>query len=269
MVNKIRYATLILVVGLLIAGCKTASSGKEKPDYKAENDKNGISSYSRFWEFPPPPKPHDFGNLLLDRRSAGSDVGPVIFSHWTHRIKYSCRICHFELEFSFKRNATEFTEQDNRNGLFCGACHNGKEAFGHTEENCAKCHDQDPSYYEKNFGSVLGRLPRAKEGKPQVQHLRGQEFQKFQEGRRPRVRVGASRAAGLFSARGARKAARLLELPPGDLQHREKDYETLQDGLYPAGAVLRRMPSERRLSDERLREMSSEDRELRQGDIIR
>ena len=41
-------------------------------------------------------------------------------------------------------------EDDNRNGLYCGSCHNGKEAFapeatsltGKKVSNCLRCHSQ-------------------------------------------------------------------------------------------------------------------------------
>ena len=92
------------------------------------------------FHLPPLPPREAYGNVLIDRTTANGPVKPVTFSHWSHRMRYTCRVCHLELDFSFQRNATEITEETCRKGQFCGACHNGKIAFGHTEGNCEKCH---------------------------------------------------------------------------------------------------------------------------------
>ncbi len=114
-----------------------------------------MEGWSQFWEFPPLPPPELYGNLLIDRLSTKKGEKPVTFSHWIHRTKYTCRVCHFELDFAMKRNQTEITEEDNKNGLYCGACHNGKEAFGHTEENCKKCHNGRLDYGTEKFSKLL------------------------------------------------------------------------------------------------------------------
>ncbi|MCB2183879.1 MAG: hypothetical protein KQH63_17760 [Desulfobulbaceae bacterium] len=116
-----------------------------------------------YWDFPPLPPPHEYGNILINRTSETNNIKPVSFSHWSHRIKYSCRVCHLELEFEFSVNKTEITEQDNRDGFFCGACHDGKVAFGHTEEHCDKCHSGDLSTGRERFEKFTAdpKLPRA------------------------------------------------------------------------------------------------------------
>lgn len=106
------------------------------------------------WLIPPPPAPEVYGNVLIDRLSTGAGQRPVIFSHWLHRTKYTCRVCHYELYFAMQTNATEITEESNRRGEYCGACHNGKAAFGHTEENCSKCHTGDLSSGSAEFGRL-------------------------------------------------------------------------------------------------------------------
>ena len=87
----------------------------------------------------------------MDRKSSSANVKPVFFSHWRHRIKYSCRVCHFELDFALKKGQTEISEEDNKNGLYCGACHDGTVAFGHTKENCKKCHTAKIISHEKEY----------------------------------------------------------------------------------------------------------------------
>jgi c(7)-type cytochrome triheme protein len=97
-----------------------------------------------FYPFPNLPPPEEFGNVIISRTSAQNSVKPASFSHWVHRRKFTCRVCHFELEFEMKANATEITEEDNRNGRFCGACHDGVKLFGHKDpEACANCHNGD------------------------------------------------------------------------------------------------------------------------------
>jgi len=119
------------------------------------------------YPFPPMPAPELYGNLLINRTSEKNNVKTVTFSHWIHREHHTCRVCHFELDFKFKINATEITEEDNRAGLFCGArtCHDGKAAFGHKDEkDCDKCHNGDISYGKEKFAAFKQKLPGAKYG---------------------------------------------------------------------------------------------------------
>lgn len=119
-----------------------------------------------FWELPPEVPPAQYGNILINRLSGTKSVKPATFSHWLHRRKYTCRVCHFELEFNMKTNTTEITEEANRNGQFCGTsgCHDGVTAFGHTDvADCGKCHNGDSNYSKARF-STLAKLPKADHG---------------------------------------------------------------------------------------------------------
>ena len=104
-------------------------------------------------QLPPLPSPAQYGNILIDRTSTKSGEKSVTFSHWSHRSKYTCKVCHSELEFEMKANATEITEEKNKSGQYCGAvdCHDGKNAFGHTKEHCDKCHNGDITYGKEKF----------------------------------------------------------------------------------------------------------------------
>lgn len=117
--------------------------------------------FGDFWNFPPLPAPHEYGNILINRASEKHGVKPVFFSHWSHRLKYACRVCHLELDFAFSANTTEITEEENRNGLYCGACHNGIVAFGHTKENCNKCHSGTLSSGQERFEKITAQFPYA------------------------------------------------------------------------------------------------------------
>ncbi len=120
------------------------------------------------------PKPHEFGNVVIDNYSSKANKAPVVFKHWLHRSKYSCRLCHVDIGFAMTVGATNITDQDNQRGLFCGACHNGKIAFGQKNHpgdgnsglnNCARCH----SYGEKvdfkyDFYEFSKNMPRERFG---------------------------------------------------------------------------------------------------------
>lgn len=106
------------------------------------------------FNLPALPPREQYGNILIDRTSGTSGQQPVTFSHWLHRTKFTCRVCHGELDFQMKRNATEITERANRSGKFCGACHNGKIAFRHNG-NCDKCHNGDIGYSDKRFDDFI------------------------------------------------------------------------------------------------------------------
>jgi c(7)-type cytochrome triheme protein len=114
------------------------------------------TALSQFYKLPPLPEPSQYGAVLIERTTGGSSFPTVAFSHWTHRSKYTCRVCHFELEFALKANETEITEQANREGRFCGTCHNGDIAFGHTEEYCAYCHNYGKDGSGRRFAELEG-----------------------------------------------------------------------------------------------------------------
>ena len=109
--------------------------------------------------------PGEFGNILINRIAEKNGVKPAAFSHWSHRQRHTCRVCHFELEFNMLVNATEITEAANKAGKYCGAsgCHDGKAAFGHEEPHCAKCHTGNKASGSEKI-SGLSSLPKAKIG---------------------------------------------------------------------------------------------------------
>jgi c(7)-type cytochrome triheme protein len=112
------------------------------------------------YTLPPLPSREEYGNILINRTSTANDQLPVTFSHWQHRTKFTCRVCHGELDFLMKVNATEITERENRKGKFCGACHNGKIAFRHNG-NCDKCHNGEIGYSNGKFEPFLLKNPLA------------------------------------------------------------------------------------------------------------
>lgn len=115
-------------------------------------------AYGETWKPPKLPPAWEYGNILIKRTSLKSGVKPVSFSHWLHRQRHTCRVCHFELEFNMRANTTEITEADNRAGGYCGTngCHDGKTAFGHDKPNCGNCHNDNIAYGRENFAKLSG-----------------------------------------------------------------------------------------------------------------
>lgn len=83
--------------------------------------------------------PEQYGNLVFHDRSVKHHMDPVVFSHRIHRVHFTCRVCHLELEFSMKKGESGITREDYLDGRYCGACHNGEIAF-HVNYACNLCH---------------------------------------------------------------------------------------------------------------------------------
>src|SRR5271169_1620983 len=85
---------------------------------------------------PPLSSPEEYGNVFMDRATKGKNIKPVLFSHWIHRVKYTCRVCHYELEFSMKSNDTPILcNKGKMDGRYCATCHNGKVSFGPVDKD--------------------------------------------------------------------------------------------------------------------------------------
>jgi c(7)-type cytochrome triheme protein len=80
----------------------------------------------------------EYGDVVLNRYAEKAGVRPVVYSHWFHRIRFRCKVCHFELGFTMRAGANDVKMQDLQEGKFCGMCHNGETAWG--VENCDLCH---------------------------------------------------------------------------------------------------------------------------------
>lgn len=80
-----------------------------------------------------------YGDVVLRKKSLIHNTKPVVFSHRNHRSRFTCRVCHTELEFSMAKGDTDFSREDCQDGFYCGACHNGEIAFS-TRYSCNLCH---------------------------------------------------------------------------------------------------------------------------------
>ena len=75
-----------------------------------------------------PPEPSEYGKVILDNYSSAGP-GPVVFDHWLHRSMFTCRVCHVDVGFAMEAKATGINASSNREGFYCGACHDGKKLF--------------------------------------------------------------------------------------------------------------------------------------------
>jgi c(7)-type cytochrome triheme protein len=129
------------------------------------------------------PKPDEYGNVVINNYSEKARIAPVVFSHWLHRAKYTCRLCHVDLGFAMEAGETFIREEDNRNGLYCGACHDGKKAFNsqvrngdeQDTSNCDRCHSLGKDIQpETNFYEFVKDFPRSRFGN-RVDWLKAEE----------------------------------------------------------------------------------------------
>jgi len=82
------------------------------------------------------------GDVVFVRKTKGDEeFPPAIFSHWQHRVKFKCFVCHSkEIGFGMKADTTPVTMDAINDGKYCGACHKGLPAFAVGFETCTRCH---------------------------------------------------------------------------------------------------------------------------------
>ena len=119
------------------------------------------------------PKPAEYGTVVLDNGSTAAGEAPVAFPHWVHRARYTCRVCHVDVGFAMVAGETGITEEDNRNGEYCGVCHDGTTAFrwetvgpdGTVTKNCERCHSVGRTVeFENDFYAFRKTMPRERFG---------------------------------------------------------------------------------------------------------
>ncbi len=122
--------------------------------------------------------PDEYGKVIIANYSERAGLAPVVFEHWVHRARYTCRLCHVDIGFAMAKGATAITAATNKQGLYCGACHNGKRTYNGktifascsktTPRNnaaCERCHSLNKSrVQEHDFKSFLEKMPRNASG---------------------------------------------------------------------------------------------------------
>lgn len=84
----------------------------------------------------------EFGDVVLNNYSDEAGVNPVVFPHWFHRIRYTCKACHTDLNIRMSAGSNKIKMSDIMDGQYCGSCHDGETAWG--IENCELCHSAKP-----------------------------------------------------------------------------------------------------------------------------
>ncbi len=98
----------------------------------------------------------EYGDVVLNNYSDKAGMRPVVFPHWFHRIRFRCNVCHTELGFEFKAGGNDINMLKIFDGEYCGACHNGKVAWG--VENCILCHSGKNGSRTRVHNSTVDRL---------------------------------------------------------------------------------------------------------------
>jgi c(7)-type cytochrome triheme protein len=80
----------------------------------------------------------EYGDVVLNNRAEKEGVRPAVFPHWFHRIRFRCKVCHFELGFQMRAGSNKVSMADIIDGRFCGMCHNNQIAWG--PDRCDLCH---------------------------------------------------------------------------------------------------------------------------------
>jgi len=152
MTGRISFWLTIIVT---LAFCLTARAGD-----RAELGKvlKQIPPNGPFWKY---------GNVVMRKNCKQAGMAPVVFAHWSHRSRYTCRVCHQELGFAMRSGDTGITRKEYLAGKYCGACHDGVTAFSVKEgasPQCAQCHMKDTDQLEAKFRKFSASLPLANFG---------------------------------------------------------------------------------------------------------
>ncbi len=125
------------------------------------------------------PLPFEYGRVVLNANSEKAGLAPVVFDHWLHRARFTCRLCHVDLAFAMKAGATGITASDNSSGYYCGACHNGERLFNGRKifascakkstpedlKRCGRCHAQGRSAKrDSEFAAFTEGFPKERFG---------------------------------------------------------------------------------------------------------
>ena len=120
-------------------------------------------------------RPPDYGKVVIKNHVKQSGFAPVVFDHWVHRSQFTCRLCHVDIGFTMSSGGTDITAAANKQGLYCGACHdgkrifNGKQLFAACSDNvpkegssrCDRCHSLGKKVArERDFAAFAEKLPK-------------------------------------------------------------------------------------------------------------
>ncbi len=118
--------------------------------------------------------PQEYGRVIIANYSERAGLAPVVFDHWFHRSQFTCRLCHIDIGFAMSPGATDITAATNKQGLYCGSCHNGKRRykdkaiFASCSETtprdnavCDRCHSLKKNIVkEHDFNAFSEKMPK-------------------------------------------------------------------------------------------------------------
>ncbi|MDO8413029.1 MAG: cytochrome c3 family protein [Gallionellaceae bacterium] len=114
----------------------------------------------------------EYGDVVINNYADAAGMRPVIFPHWFHRMRFTCKVCHADLGFKLKAGANQITMSQILDGKFCGACHNGEIAWN--VENCNTCHSGKPGtptqVHENTVQKFIAPLPLVSWDMPTYEH---------------------------------------------------------------------------------------------------
>ena len=149
MIIRFYYLLVLTALGVLLVGAAGEVSDRDE--------------LGKVLKTMPPNGPHwKYGNVVMRRKSVKAGMPAVVFPHWVHRARYTCRVCHLELGFSMRAGDTGITREQYLAGKYCGTCHDGKTAFSVRDEDssqCGRCHVEDSRALKKRFDEFAANLP--------------------------------------------------------------------------------------------------------------
>ena len=125
------------------------------------------------------PTPQFYGEVIIRNYSRKSGLAPVVFDHWIHRAKFTCRLCHVDIGFAMNAGDTGINADTNMQGYHCGACHDGKRRIGFKKifkacsedfsedekKRCDRCHSKGKKVQkEHEFDTFAEKMPRLMPG---------------------------------------------------------------------------------------------------------
>lgn len=129
-------------------------------------DRQGHDELEKVLKAIPPSVPFwSFGNVVMRSRSRSAGMAPVVFAHWSHRARYTCRVCHQEMGFGMRLGDTGITRSQILSGKACGWCHDGTSAFSVRDAaSCKNCHMVSTAELQEKFDDFAADLPMSRFG---------------------------------------------------------------------------------------------------------
>jgi len=118
--------------------------------------------------------PERYGRVIISNYSERAGLAPVVFDHWLHRSQFTCRLCHVDIGFAMMAGGTKITAATNKQGFYCGACHNGKRRYNGRaifascsegallkDAGCERCHSQNKNVIKNHdFNVFVNKMPK-------------------------------------------------------------------------------------------------------------